>query len=337
MPKYELTKRPGFPNWYIVWSDHGRSKRRTTGEADREQAQRVFAAFLQEVERPQKNDISVASVMTDYLERHAARLPSKVQAEIAGKFLMDHFGNRPVSDITLQLQDNYIAKRRKDVGDETIARELSVLRAALNRAKKYGRLDSTPHIISLTRAPARERFLTRKEAARLLFACKSVHLRNFVRLALYTGARRGAILDLTWDRVDFAQRRISYALPGRRQTNKRRATVPFGGALLRALRCAKRQGRSKYVIAYNGHGVDSIKTAFKRACKAAKLKGVSPHTLRHTAATWAAQSGEDLWKIAGMLGHESLRMTEKYAKHQPEYLETTAHAMTRGRAKTRAN
>lgn len=279
----------------------------------------------------------MASAMTDYLERHAARLPSRVQAEIAGKLLLAHFGGKPVSGVTLQTQDDYIAKRRKDVGDETIARELSVLRAALNRAKMYGRIDNVPRIVSLRRAPARERFLTRKEAARLLRACGELHLRNFVRLALYTGARRGAILDLTWDRVDFANRLIEYPLPGRQQTTKRRATVPFEGALFTALQRAKRRTRSKFAIAYQGHGVASIKTAFKAACRRARLKGVSPHTLRHTAATWAAQSGEDMWKIAGMLGHGSLRMTERYAKHQPEYLKSTSRAMLRGSAKARAN
>lgn len=337
MPKYDLAKRPGFPNWYIVWSDRGRSKRRTTGEKDRGKAQLVFAAFLQEMQRPARDDLSVASAMTDYLDRHAARLPSKVQAELAGKLLMEHYRGKPVSAVTLQTQDDYIAKRCKDVGDETIARELSVLRAALNRAKKYGRIDNVPHVISLRRAPARERFLTRKEAARLLRACVELHLRNFVRLALYTGARRGAILDLTWDRVDFDHRRIEYPLPGRVETNKRRAVVPFDGALFTALARTKKRTRSKYVIAYQGHRVASIKTAFKAACKRAKLKGVSPHTLRHTAATWAAQSGEDLWRIAGMLGHESLRMTERYAKHQPDYLKSTSQAMLRGRAKVRAN
>ena len=51
MPKYELAKRPGFPNWYVVWSEHGRSRRRTTGTPDRGEAQAFYAAFVTELER----------------------------------------------------------------------------------------------------------------------------------------------------------------------------------------------------------------------------------------------------------------------------------------------
>lgn len=62
----------------------------------------------------------------------------------------------------------------------------------------------------------------------------------FVRIALYTGARSGAILDLTWDRVDFANKLIYFKNPDRIVRNKRRATVPIEGALLRSLKWLKK-------------------------------------------------------------------------------------------------
>jgi integrase len=331
MPKYELAKRPGFPNWYVVWSEHGRSRRCSTRTADRGEAQAFFAAFLTEIDRPAGKAATLASVLNAYLTQHAAHLPSKEQAEIAGKLLLAHYGDALVTAVTLQSQDDYIAKRRKaKVADETISRELSVLRAAVNRAKKYDTIDEAPFVKSLPKAPARERYITRTEAARLLRSCAEAHVRDFVRLALYTGARRGAILELTWDRVDFTQRLLYFPLPGRAQTNKRSAVVPFEGALYTALQRAKRRSRSKYVISYHGRGVDSIKTGFRNACRVAKLKKVTPHTLRHTAATWAAQNGEDLWRIAGMLGHENMRTVQRYAHHQPGHLRSTARAIMRG-------
>lgn len=60
---------------------------------------------------------------------------------------------------------------------------------------------------------------------------------------------------------------------------------------------------------------------------AAKFKRATPHTLRHTAGTWMAQGGVDLWKIAGWLGHSVERTTELYAHHHPDYLTDAADAL----------
>jgi len=335
MPEYELAQRPDSPNWYIVWTEGRRSKRYSTGTPDRDQAELVLAAYrLEQHNGPQAKpaEIGIGAVLEEYRLGHAEHLPSAEQAKIAIKHLTAHWGIATVDRLTLRSQDEYIIKRKAaGIGAETINRELSVLRAALNRAVKYGRLLAAPHIKSLPKPAARERFLTRPEAARLLKACDDLHLRTFVRLALYTAARSGAILELTWDRVDFERGLIWFPLPERTPTNKRRAVVPFEGALARALRWLKKHSKGKHVVNYRGEGVAAIKKAFASACARAKLKGVTPHTLRHTAATWAAQNGVDLWDIAGMLGHSKMSMTERYAKHRPDHLRTAIRAVLRAK------
>src|SRR5262249_16414891 len=60
---------------------------------------------------------------------------------------------------------------------------------------------------------------------------------------------------------------------------------------------------------------------------AAKFKRATPNTLRHTAGTWMAQAGVDLWKVAGWLGHSIERTTELYAHHHPNYLEEGSAAL----------
>jgi len=58
-----------------------------------------------------------------------------------------------------------------------------------------------------------------------------------------------------------------------------------------------------HVVEWNGEPVKSVKTAFKSAVALAGLDGnVTPHTLRHTAATWLMQAGVDKWEAAGFLG-----------------------------------
>lgn len=340
-PKYKLHRRPESPYWNIVWTDGRRSYRRSTRTTDRREAELVLAAFLLEVNKPKEakqEEVGIASVLQDYYDEYAQHKASHVQADIAVKRLTEFFGTATVAAVTQEAQDRYIAQRRKDgVRDETISRELSVLRAALNRAVKYGRLLNAPFVKSLPKAEPRQRVLTREEAARLLRACRDLHLRLFVRLALYTGARRGAILDLTWDRVDFRNRLIRFPKDGETLTNKRRAIAPMEGALLTAMQRAKTRAKSEYVIEYGGEPVASIKTAFRAAVRRAKLAGVTPHTLRHTAATWAAWEGEELFKISGLLGQRMLSTTERYAKQNPEYLRSTMRAILRGARQKRAN
>ena len=340
MPDYRLARIAGSPRWYIVWTDGRRSRRRSTGTADRSQAELTLAAFRLEMAgrggtAAPRAAISLASILDDYYDGHASKLPSAEQARIARDHLSRHFGLARITDLTPTAIDGYV-KARRDAGraDDTINRELMVLSAAGRYAVRAQRLQSFPPIPLLPRPGPKERWLTRDEAARLLRACRKKrrrHLALFVRLALYTGARPGAVLDLTWDRVDLENRRIRFALPGRSQTNKRRAIVPVMGALYTALQRARRTATSDLVIAYYGDPVHSIKRAFRAIAADAGLTDVTPNTLRHTAGTWASAAGVPLYQVAGMLGHKRIQTTvERYAKHAPEFLMEAARATLRG-------
>jgi integrase len=331
MSDFTLSKRPGSPRWYIVWSDDGRSKRRSTGTASRREAEEYLKAFRLELARTPEadpHDVLIVAVLNEYIDAHAFKLPSAPTARIARDHLAAFYGTARVSKINLATHDQYEAKRRAEgVGNETINRERMVLRAALNRAVKVGHLRHAPHVPTLPAGQPRQRFLTRQEAAKLLRACHLPHLALFVRLGLYTAARPGAILGLTWERVDLKNRLIDFELP-QRTGNKRRTVIPVRGALYTALARAKRRARTKWVIEFNGARVRSIKTAWRKAIRATKLKDVVRYTLRHTAATWAARQ-VPIYEVAKLLGNR-VSMAERYAKHQPEYLRAATDALLRG-------
>src|SRR5262249_15884869 len=72
----------------------------------------------------------------------------------------------------------------------------------------------------------------------------------------------------------------------------------------------------------------SVKTTFKTALRLAKVSGrISPHTLRHTAATWLMQNGVDKWEAAGFLGMSVEMLDRVYGHHHPEHLRGAAHAL----------
>jgi len=91
----------------------------------------------------------------------------------------------------------------------------------------------------------------------------------------------------------------------------------------------KEGAETDYVIEWAGAPVKSIKRAFRAAVMRAGLdKAVTPHVLRHTAASWMAEAGIPMSEIAAVLGHRDSRTTERvYAKFSPEYLQKAVRAL----------
>lgn len=271
-------------------------------------------------------------MLAEYAEEHGAEIVGKETLALNINHLLDWWQGRPVSDVNKAACHDYAKWRReRGIRDGTIRRELSVLSAAIGHAHKSSRLDIRPHVWMPSPAPAKDRWLTRSEAAALLRAARAEpqargHLPLFILLALYGAARSGAILSLKWTQVDLERRTIDWNEPGRKRTTKGRAVITMPDRLWSALKRVKRADIG-HVIHIDGKPVGSIKKGFAAACRKAGLVGVSPHTLRHTAATWAAQRKAPMWQIAGYLGHSQSRTTELYAHHHPDHMADVARAL----------
>ncbi|MEZ5846519.1 MAG: site-specific integrase [Geminicoccaceae bacterium] len=238
----------------------------------------------------------------------------------AWKRLHPTFGALRPDQITRELCQQYRAMRK--VSDGTILKELGTLRAGIRwfdpTAKAIFEMPSTP--------PARDRFLSQDEARALEAACRQPHVRLFVVLALTTAARKQAIFDLVWDRVDFDRGIIRLATGEGRM--KGRAAVPLHDKARPLLLEARRAAVSDYVIEVAGKPIRSIRTGFDAACARANLRGVTPHVLRHTAAVWMAEGGTPMSEIAQYLGHSDSRITERvYARYSPDHLRRAAAAI----------
>lgn len=314
---YRLVKYDWSKYWYVTGGEVGRL---STGKTDRKEAEEFRATLIRELEKRESQSISVSDALEDYMTEHAQFLPSKATTGFYSVPIASFFGQLQAEEVTAAKVREFTRQQRsKGLKDGTIRRQLTVLSAALNHARKEGRLLQSPHIAMPSVASARERYLSKKEAGLLLKAA-SGHVRLFILLALHTGQRKGAILDLKWAQVDLKAKRIDFNPPGRKQTTKRRSVVPImDNDLLAALKAAKGAG---YVINFHGKRIMDVKKAFKAACDKAKINNVTPHTLRHTAGTWLAQAGVDMWQISGVLGHSHSRTTELYLKHHPDHLKS---------------
>jgi integrase len=350
MPTPTLELRDG--RYVAVWSENRRSKRKSMGSANRAVAEQRFAQWLLlGGHRGGATDggakaLTVAELWSVYDLRHVqVEMASPETAANSWKNLEKHFGALSVSEIDQTTVDDYEEKRLdgaigKPSVSGTVRRELVALRAMLNwhthpeRGKKrlLERADLPAYSLP-DDSPPRDRWLTTTEIAKLMEAAAPADGERlsrgcrFLWLALETAARKQAILDLTWDRVDFETGMIHYAMPGRKQTKKRRPSVPISARLLPVLERAKREATGTLVMDHGGEVWDALQVLVIRAGLAErqtrasghsmKRTGISPHVLRHTAATHMARRGVPLYDIAGVLGN-SLNMVEKvYAHHCP--------------------
>lgn len=214
-------------------------------------------------------------------------------------------------------------RKRQGKSNSTVKTELEALRACLRW--HYGK--DAPVIVAPPPSKPRERYLTRDEFDRLLAAIETPHVRLFVILAATTGARMSAILDLTWDRVDFTHGTIDYRPAGRDITNKRRVIVPMNRRAREALEEALAGALTGHVIEYGGKPVASVKKAIAAAARRAGVP-CSPHVFRHTAGVWMAQADVPMQKISQVLGHTSTRVTEHtYARYSPRFMDDAVAAL----------
>jgi integrase len=301
-------------SWYVVWRDGG-TKRHSLRTSDRGQAERNLQEYLRQLER---KGGSVSEILDMWIIEKS-HLKSIEIAKAKAKPIRKFFGNLHPDQITRELCRSY--RKLRKVSNTTVRNELSILRCAILWHDKHCKA-----VIELPPSdPPKDNYITVPEYKRLVAACRSPHMRLFVTLAWGTAARSGAILDLTWAKVDLERGRIDFNIGDHK--NKKRTLVPMTRAVREALEEAYKARTSEYVIEFGGKQVKRIVKGFRETAKRADLK-LSPHDLRRSAAICMAESGVTMDEIAQFLGHSNPATTYKvYARFSPDYLRKAASAL----------
>lgn len=321
--------------WVI--RDTGRPET-ATGTADRAEAESKLAQYIAARDRPSGPSDASAFLIADaldlYAREHAAHVKAKDRIGYAIDALLGFWGKLTVAHIKGETCRRYAKTRGKS--DGTIRRELGVLRAAIMHCHREGYLMTAPPVVLPEKPPAKDRWLTRDEAARLLWAAyrseRGKHLARFILVGLYTGTRKQATLSLQyrantiggWVDVDHG---VLYRRgEGERDSKKRRTPARLPDRLLAHLRRWKAEG-CRFVVEYQGKRIADVQTAFEAARDAAGLPGVTPHTLKHTAITWAMQRGAKAWDAASYFGTSVQTIESTYGHHSPDHQQTATKAM----------
>lgn len=278
-------------------------------------------------------------LFADYLDARRGDLRAYDRVQHAHTVLARSFAGRDMASLRRADVAAHIASRRRDgIANSTVNRELDTLSAAINYAVKNWDwpLPNPVKGMSLKEPEGRLRWLTQEEAQRLLAAADAglnKVLGDFIRLALHTGMRMSELLRLEWSRVDFSNRRLQ--LDGQHTKSGRRRMVPLNETALRVLR--RRQQwrmlncpRSQWVFAWaSGRRVTRLWEQFQTARKRAGIEDFRIHDLRHTFASWLVSDGVPLTEVRDLLGHASIRETERYAHLAPGRLSQAVAVLDR--------
>lgn len=327
MPEQQYRIRRYRGQFALVWyDDAGRRRRHTLGTSDAREADRIAPAVFAELTRSAGNNVE--ALWRAYCADKAGRAVIATMKN-TWKALQGRFGSLGADQITIADCRAHTTERRgAGIGDGTIHTELGHLRMVLKWAQSHGLIDAAPAIERPPKPAPKERHLTRAEARRLMDAAAVPHIRLFIILALGTGARSGALLDLTWDRCDFEREKIDLRNPFLKIPHKGRAIVPMNRTVKAALLEARAGALTPYVLEWAGAKVGSVRRGLGTAAARAKLAEVTPHVLRHTAAVHLAEAGVPLEEISQYLGHSNVAITRRvYSRFSPDHLRGAAEAL----------
>ncbi len=371
----ETDPRTGLVRKQSVWVIRDGTAKSSTGCApgDRAEAERKLAAYITaKYQIPRQrgrhpSEIDIADVLNIYLIDVAPQQARESEVKQRVVKLSEFWGEKTLSEVNGRACRDYVEWRTRQTikaarPDATgkparfvtaagARRELEDLRAAINHHRKEGLCSEVIEVVLPDKSPPRERWLTRSEAARLLWAAiryretqkgaptgrkSRWHVARFILIGLYTGTRAGAICAAGFNPgegrawIDL-ERGVFYRRgDGEKLTNKRRPSIRLPGRLLAHIRRWHEISPTKQaVVEFNGRQIGTIRKAFAAVVADAGIdSSVTPHILRHTCATWMMLNGADLWEAAGYLGMTVEQLQSTYGHHHPDHQAGAAAAAT---------
>jgi len=343
--------------WVI--KDGGRQFHTGCSAGDDRGAERALAVYLAQkhaagitagVRSPAA--IPIADVITLYGRNIGSKHARPRESGARLEQLLHYFGLLTLADVNGELCRAYV----RDRGSQAAARrELEELRAAINYHRREGLCSAIIEVVLPEKSNSRDRWLTRSEAARLIWAAwryrevqkgyatgrrSRQHVARFLVAALYSARRKDALLTAALEPavgtpwVDL-HRGVFYGRPGAKRSKKRQPHILVPPRLLSHLRRWRRLGH-KNLIEFNGAPIGSIDKAFAANVDAAGLgTDVVIHTLRHTAITWLAIEGVDVYEILRFGGITMEVFENVYAHHHPDHMKGVAAGFNRHRNRHR--
>lgn len=315
MTEMRLWKRKnGF--YYVSF---GRGDHRSLKTKDKTTAQKIFKELEREylrgrLVRVEKGEMkSFADFMDEYLVSRQGMAKNTIRADkLALQKFLESYGNKPMAGITTKKMDEFraslLAQGLQKSSANVIIRHL---KGAFKVAQKWGYLKGNLHqeLKQFKVDHGKPIFMRKSQVKKLLkAACRHEVMRTVMPIMLYAGISRAEMMGP----IAINKYNIQY----RRKKTGKLITVPIHKKLRRYIRHLK-PGVHRLVPWKHP---DTLAHHFKEVVKKAKLKGITPHKVRHTFATNLLEAGANIGVVSELLGHSDISITQKFYAHVVEGL-----------------
>jgi integrase len=302
----------------------GRRVNRSTKTADKAQAEMAEKAERDKVftlvhaPEPEPEGVSLVDYIEEVYDDKWSTQVSGEQTYERMQLIVKYLGNVDLSLINRRQLKTLRQKLTKGRKDSTVNRYLAHLKTLLHEAKKDGLIDTVPHFDMKPEPKTRHLFYVIEpdvEKAMLAYCRKSNGLNkvlaDLIVLGLETGMRLGEMLSLRRsENVDIERKQITlYA--DQVKTNQHRI-IPISKPVMEIL-----ESRTDDLVFHNNGNMirnTSICHAWNKMKADSGIGGeTTPHSLRHTFATRALSQGMNIKHVQAILGHTSVKTTERYA------------------------
>ena len=327
--------------WVDIRFGHHRYRKRSP-ENSRAGAQAYEAVLRQRLARgqpfegdPQQKKVSFSQFAQRWFEDYV--VPNNKFSEQRGKnyilnaSLIPFFGKTTVELVSVHQVEQYKAHLiNVGVSRKTINNRLTVLGKCLGTAYEWLQLEGGPPKIKLLKCTSsRTDYLTTDACAALLGSSTGL-IREMILTALRTGMRQGELKGLQWSSIDWENRVLTvrhswcdYRKVLDSPKGNRERHIPMDRDLHDVL--AKRKKSTGHVFAWRSEMPlqdNQLNKHLTAACRAAGIRRVTWHVLRHTFASQLAMKGVPLNVVQALLGHASITTTMRYAHVAPSSLRT---------------
>lgn len=229
--------------------------------------------------------------------------------------LIEDLGNVNLEEI----DQSYLAKvkahlKAKKLTQATCNRYMAHIKTIMRRASgQWGYTVKVPHFEILTEKNGRLKVYSQDEEKAILGYFKAQNkadMSDLVTVLLDTGMRLSEALSVTWkDNIDLHEE-VIHLFPEQTKSSKPRS-IPMTRRVKEIL--TTRQGRGKDLV-FHGLNIDKVESHWKWMKKHLEYGSEYViHALRHTCASRLVQRGVDLYTVAKILGHSSIKVTERYS------------------------
>jgi len=332
--------------WYLDYFYKGKRCRKSVSRS-RKVAELALNDIEVKIDREDiglavKRNVTFEQLVSDYLKYSKANKSESSyerDVQILEGHAIPYFSDRFVRGITPKIVEGYIIERSSQVREATVNRELNTILNMFNKAVQWDYLKESPGrgIRKLKEKTSRApEFLSEEQISNLLISCPE-HIFPLVYTGIYTGCRQSELFNLKWEDVNFEKKQMVIQSKKDWHTKSYKyRVIPIDDDLKELLLLHKQKScDGEYIFsAPDGSKLNKnkIRRSYMKAVKKADIKTTDFKILRHTYASHLVMRGINIRTVQQLLGHHSVKMTEKYSHLAPDHLQAVSEHLDFGKA-----